>query len=296
MGTAPGLICPVGNKVMYAVPGVPYELYDMLERAVLPDLRSRSGAASVIRSRTLRTWGTTESGLAELVAGRVEALEEGGIGVPTIAFLASGIEGIKLRLTVKAADDATATDALDAEEAQLRAILGESVFGVDEDTMETAVGRLLLERGWDLGVAESLTGGLVAARVVAVPGASEWFRGAVVAYDSAVKRSLLGVGDGPVVTAEAAAAMAEGARRVLGADVGLATTGVAGPSEQEGRPVGTVVVGLALPGAEPEGVELRMPGDRERVRQLATISALDVLRRRLSTLLSLAKTPEGRTP
>ena len=99
-----------------------------------------------------------------------------------------------------------------------------------------------------------------------------------------MKRSVLGVADGPVVTIEAAAAMAEGARRVLGGDVGLATTGVAGPSEQEGRPVGTAVVGLALPGSAPEAVELRLPGDRERVRQLATISALNALRRRLSQL------------
>ena len=253
----------------------------MLERAVLPDLRSRAGEASVIRSRTLRTWGLAESGLAEVVAGRVEALEAGGPGVPTIAFLASGIEGIKVRLTVKAPDEASAGRALDAEEAELRALLGETVFGLDEDTMETAVGRLLMERRWSLGVAESLTGGLIAARVVAVPGASDWFRGAVVAYDSAVKRSLLDVPDGPVVTAEAAAAMAEGARRALGAEVGLATTGVAGPTEQEGRPVGTVIVGLALPGTEPGAVELRLPGDREVVRQLATISALDALRRRL---------------
>jgi nicotinamide-nucleotide amidase len=281
MGTAPGLICPVGNKVMYALPGVPYELYDMMERAVLPDLRRRCGQAAVIRSRTLRTWGYSESGLAELVEGRVEALEAGGVGVPTIAFLASGVEGIKLRLTVKADDDDTAKEALDAEEAELRALLGESVFAVDEETMEGAVGRLLLERGWSLGLAESLTGGLVAARVVAVPGASAWFRGAVVAYDAAVKRSVLGVADGPVVTRAAAAAMAEGARQVLGADVGLATTGVAGPAVQEGRPVGTVVVGLAVPGSVPDGVELRLPGDRERVRQLATISALNVLRCRL---------------
>ncbi len=284
MGTAPGLICPVEDKVIYALPGVPYEMHDMMERAVLPDLRRRSGQAAVIRSRTLKTWGNSESGLAELVAGRVEALEAGGLGVPTIAFLASGIEGIKLRLTVKAADDDAANRALDAEEAELRALVGESVFGVDDETMEGAVGRVLLERGWSLGVGESLTGGLVAARVVGVPGASEWFRGAVVAYDVGVKRSVLGVADGPVVTREAAAAMAEGARRVLGAEVGLATTGVAGPAEQEGRSVGTVVVGLALPGSVPDAVELRLPGDRERIRQLATISALDVLRRRLCAI------------
>ena len=281
LGTAPGLICPVGNKVMYALPGVPYELYDMMERAVLPDLRGRAGQAAVIRSRTLKTWGVSESGLAELVAGRVEVLEAGGPGVPTIAFLASGIEGIKLRLTVKAADEDAANKALDAEEAELRALIGECVFGVDEETMEGVIGRLFLERGWNLGVAESLTGGLVASRIVGVPGASEWFRGGIVAYDVGVKMAILGVADGPVVSREAAAAMAEGARQVLGADVGLSTTGVAGPTYQEGRPSGTVVVGLALPGSAPDAVELRLPGDRERVRQLATISAMNVLRRRL---------------
>jgi len=259
LGTAPGLICPVGNKVMYALPGVPYELYDMMERAVLPDLRGRAGQAAVIRSRTLKTWGVSESGLAELVAGRVEVLEAGGPGVPTIAFLASGIEGIKLRLTVKAADEDAANKALDAEEAELRALIGECVFGVDEETMEGVIGRLFLERGWNLGVAESLTGGLVASRIVGVPGASEWFRGGIVAYDVGVKMAILGVADGPVVSREAAAAMAEGARQVLGADVGLSTTGVAGPTEQEGRPIGTVVVGLALPGSAPDAVELRLP-------------------------------------
>jgi len=281
LGTAPGLICPVGDKVMYALPGVPYEMHDMMERAVLPDLRRRAGEAAVIRSRTLRTWGYGESGLAELVAGRVDALEAGGPGVPTIAFLASGVEGIKVRLTVKAADEETAEKALAVDEAELRALLGDAVFGVDDETMEIVVSRLLLERGLTLAVAESMTGGLIASRLVAVPGASQWFRGAVVAYDASVKRSVLGLGEGPVVTREAAAAMAEGVRRVLGSDVGLATTGVAGPSEQEGRPAGTLVVGLALPGCDAQATELRVPGDRERARQLATISALNLLRRRL---------------
>jgi nicotinamide-nucleotide amidase len=291
MGTAPGLICPVGDKVMYALPGVPYEMQDMMRRAVLPDLERRSGQVAVIRSRTLRTWGLSESGLAELVAPRVEALEDGGPGVPTIAFLASGVEGIKLRLTVKAADRDSADKALDAEEAELRILVGDSVFGVDDETMEHVVGGLLLERGWTLGIAESLTGGLLAARVVGVPGASKWFRGAVVAYDAAVKQSVLGVPEGPVVTRDAAVAMAEGARRVLHADVGLATTGVAGPTEQEGRRVGTVVVGLALPGSVSEAVEFRLPGERERVRQLATISAFNLLRRRLSAADGEAQGP-----
>lgn len=284
LGTAPGLICPVGHKVVYAVPGVPYELYDMLERAVLPDLRARAGEPSVIASRTLRTWGLTESRLAEVLGPHIEELDVRGAaesaGVPTIAFLASGIEGIKVRVTVKGTDASSTGPVLDAEEATIRSVVGRAVFGVDDETMEVAVGSLLLRSGRTLAVAESLTGGLVASRIVAVPGASEWFRGAVVAYSSEVKRDVLGIGEGPVVSAPAAAELAERARELLGADVGLATTGVAGPAEQEGQPAGTVFCGIALAGSS-EAVELRLPGDRERVRQYATISALDVLRQRL---------------
>ncbi|HAM02294.1 MAG TPA: damage-inducible protein CinA, partial [Acidimicrobiaceae bacterium] len=130
------------------------------------------------------------------------------------------------------------------------------------------------------GLAESLTGGLAAARLVNVPGASNWFRGAVVAYDPAVKFSVLDVPEGPVVSDKAARAMAEGARRLLGSDIGLGITGVAGPDEQDGRPPGTVFVAVAT-GDDVEALELHLPGDRERVRQYATISALDVLRRTL---------------
>jgi nicotinamide-nucleotide amidase len=284
MGTAPGLICPVGQKVVYAMPGVPYELHDMLERAVLPDLRARAGETAVIASRTLRTWGLSESGLAEIVAPRIEALDESGAGVPTIAFLASGIEGIKVRLTVKSPDLATASAALETETAELRALLGRYIFGVDGDTMESVVGQLLIERSWTIGLAESLTGGLVASRIVLVPGASAWFRGSVVSYASDVKHSVLGVGEGPVVSGPAACEMACGARRLLGADVGLSVTGVAGPTPQDDRPPGTVYAGVVLPGREPEAVLLRVPGDRDRVRQMATISVLDVLRQRLLDL------------
>lgn len=284
MGTAPGLICPIGQKVVYAMPGVPYELRDMLERAVLPDLRARAGELAVIASRTLRTWGLSESGLAEVLQPRIDALGDGGEGVPTIAFLASGIEGIKVRLTVKAPDLATASAALDAEADEVRNVLGRSIFGMDDDTMESVVGQLLLDRGWTIGLAESLTGGLVASRIVSIPGASTWFRGSVVSYASDVKRSVLGVGEGPVVSAPAAREMAAGACRVLGSDVGLAVTGVAGPTPQEDVAPGTVYAGVALPGQEPEAVLLRLPGDRDRVRQMATISALDVVRQRLLDL------------
>ena len=278
-GTAPGLICPVGHKVIYAVPGVPYEMTEMMERVILPDLRERSGATAVILSRVLRTWGLAESTLAERVAPRVDALEATSTGA-TIAFLASGIEGIKVRITAKAPDEAAARVILDSEEAELRALLGDLVFGVDDENMEEAVGKLLSARGLTLGLAESVTGGLVGSRLTNVAGSSGFFRGSVVAYDSEVKFDLLGVPKGPVVCEEAALAMAEGARKVLGADVGLGVTGVAGPAEQDGQPVGTVWFGLAMDD-HAEAVHVRMPGDRERIRQFAAISLLDLLRRRL---------------
>ncbi len=286
VGTAPGLICPVGNKVVYAVPGVPYEMTEMFERAILPDLRARmaeAGEEGVIASRVLRTWGSSESALAEALQDRVDALD--AARDVTLAFLASGIEGIKVRITARARalDDVTAL--LDKEEAEVRRAieqqLGDIVFGVDDESMEVAVAGRLIAAGLTFAVAESLTGGLIASRLVNVPGASGWFKGGVVAYDSQVKYDVLGVPAGPVVTESAAVAMAEGAARVTGADVGLGITGVAGPEDQEGVAPGTVFVGLALPGRSTQSRELRVPGDRERVRQYGAISALDLLRRAL---------------
>jgi nicotinamide-nucleotide amidase len=283
-GTAPGLICPVGHKVVYAVPGVPHEMQEMVQRAILPDLQERSGETAVILSRTIRTWGLAESTLAELVGPRLVALDAVTEGPrPTIAFLASGIEGIKVRLTVKAPSRDEALAVLEREDAELRALLGTMVFGVDDETMEHAVGVLLESRGLTLGVAESMTGGLVASRLVNVPGSSKWFRGGVVAYDSQVKYDVLGVPEGPVVSEEAAGAMAEGVAKVVGADVGLSVTGVAGPAEQEGQPAGTVYLGLFLDG-HTEVTHIQLPGDRDRVRQFSTISLLDLLRRRLLSL------------
>lgn len=283
-GTAPGLICPVGQKVVYAVPGVPYEMKDMLERAVVPDLVARSGEPATIRSRTLRTWGLAESALAERLAPRLDQLDGDPAG-PTIAFVASGIEGIKVRVTVKAPTGAEAVAALDAEEQLLRGMLGEIVFGVDEQTMEHVVGQLLGAQEWTLALAESMTGGLVASRIVDTPEASTWFKGGVVTYDSEVKFGVLGVREGPVVCEECAIQMAERVRDLLKSDVGLSVTGVAGPARQEDQPVGTAWLGIALPSGS-EAVEVRLPGDRLRIRQLACISLLDLLRRRLLSMVA----------
>ncbi|MFP5377911.1 MAG: competence/damage-inducible protein A [Acidimicrobiia bacterium] len=278
-GTAPGLVVEVDGGVIYALPGVPEELRDMADRAVLPDLAARAGTRSTIVSRMVRTWGLAESTLAERVAPRLAALDRAG-GNPTLAFLAGGVEGITIRITAKAGSPEAALAMVAEEDAELRAILGTLVVGVGDDTMEGAVGALLEDAGLTLGLAESMTGGLVASRLVTVPGSSAWFRGSVVAYDSQVKFDLLGVPEGPVVCEEAAAAMAEGAAKVLGADVGLSVTGVAGPAEQERVPVGTAFFGLCLDGRT-EVSRHRLPGDRDRIRQFATLSMLDLLRRRL---------------
>lgn len=280
-GTAPGLVCEgPGGTVVYVVPGVPHEMEEMLRRAVMPELRRRAGAPSVIRSRVLRTWGLAESVVAEMVAPRLEAAALSASGL-TIAFLAREMEGIQLRVTVRGEDEAAATRLLDAEEAELRAILGDAVFGVDDQPMEKVVGGLLVARAWTLGVAESLTGGLVGALLTEAAGASAWFRGSIVSYASDVKHDLLGIPPGPVVSERAAAAMAEGAARVLGADVGIAVTGVAGPSTQDGHPVGTVFMAVHADGRTTV-TEANLPGDRARVRRYATISLLDAARRRLA--------------
>lgn len=277
-GTAPGLICPVGDKVMYLTVGVPHEMQEMCERAILPDLRRRSGEASTIGSRTLRTWGESESGLNERLDDLIAELDREGN--PTLAFLASGWEGLKVRLTAKGPDAATVQALLATWEARIRAELGDVVFGFDADTMESVVLDILRSRGLSLGLAESVTGGLVGARLTGVAGASDVFRGSIVSYASDVKFSLLGVPEGPVVNPETAAAMAVGAQRVLGADVGLGLTGVAGPAEQDGQPVGTLHVGLAI-GDEVTTASLRLPGQREQMRQMSVISSLDLLRKAL---------------
>ena len=275
-GTAPGLICPVGDKVMYAVPGVPFELYEMFERAILPDLLTRSGEASVIKSRVLRTWGDSESGLNERLVGVISELEK--ISNPTLAFLASGWEGIKVRLTAKANTQQEAIELIDVWDAKVRSEVGEIVFGVDEQTMESVVLDLMRKKNLTLAVAESVTGGLVSGRLTAVPGASDVFRGAVVSYASEVKYEVLGITNEIVVTEAAAKEMATGVRKALGSDIGLALTGVAGPNEQQGVKVGTLCVGIATADGVTKSMTMHLPIGREQMRQLSVISALNFLR------------------
>ena len=278
-GTAPGLICPVGDKVMYAVPGVPFELYEMFERAILPDLLARSGEASVIKSRVLRTWGDSESGLNERLVGVISELEK--VGNPTLAFLASGWEGIKVRLTAKANTHQDAMNLIDVWDAKVRSEVGDIVFGVDDQTMESVVLDILRKKNLTLAVAESVTGGLVSGRLTAVSGASDVFRGAVVSYASEVKYDVLGITNEIVVSEAAAKEMAIGVRKDLGSDIGLSLTGVAGPNEQQGVKVGTLCVGIAMADGVAKSMTMHLPIGREQMRQLSVISALNFLRNEL---------------
>jgi nicotinamide-nucleotide amidase len=275
-GTAPGLIVEHGDGVIYAVPGVPAEMEDMLARAVLPDLLRRAGEPSQIVSRIVRIAGVSESTIAEQLRDVWNILG----GETTMAFLAGGGE-VRIRLTAKASEPLRAHELVAAAEASVRSSLGTAVVGVDDETLESVVGRLVLARGWSLGAAESLTGGALGSRITATAGASEYFRGSIVSYATEVKEELLGVPSwvldehGPV-SEPVARAMAQGARDKLKVDVAVALTGVAGPTEQ-GRPVGTVVVAVAGPLGE-VAREVRLPGDRNTIRTLAVSAGLNLVR------------------
>ena len=268
VGSAPGLRVEIGDKVVYALPGPPHELRAVAE-AVLAELR---GADRLV-TRTLHCAGLGESAVAERVQAAVRVPD----GVALSYLASAGV--VRVRFT--GTSEAVLADLVEAA----GGALGDVVFGLDGATLPGVVADLLEDRGALLGVAESLTGGMLAAAMTDRAGSSTVFRGGVVAYATDLKQSVVGV-PGPLlaahgaVSAETAAALAAGARERCGADDGLATTGVAGPDEQEGKPVGTVFVAVAGPSGG-EVRELRLPGDRARVRALAVVLALDLLRRHL---------------
>jgi nicotinamide-nucleotide amidase len=286
-GTAPGVRMPIGSSVLYAMPGVPHEMTAMFTASVLPDLLRRAGQPAVVVHRVLRTAGVWESAVAEALIPEVDRLRE--IGNPMIAFLASAGQ-TRVRITARAADRAAAELLIAPVEAAARAALGPAVYGGDEDTLPGVVGELLAARGATLAVAESLTGGHLAAALTDTPGASAYFLGGSVVYATDAKSSVLGVDPDLLATegavsAATAAALAAGVRDLFGATYGLATTGVAGPDEQEGKPVGTLHIGLAGPDGSTTR-SLRLPGDRPRIRTYSVVQALDVLRRTLAGLSS----------
>jgi nicotinamide-nucleotide amidase len=266
-GTAPGLVCPVGGKVIYAVPGVPSEMREMVAGTILPDLRRRMGQTAVIRSRVLRTWGASESGVAEMVAGRVDELDK--LGNPTIAFQASGIDGIKVRIVAKCDDEAAAKRVLDREEALMRGLLGDLVFGIDEQSMETVVLEQLRRRSLTAAATETLTGGILSARMSALDPAMEVFRGAIVRPEAGARAAS---------PEQRAGAAAMEARERFGTEVGLAAVV---PEAAEGHGMGAVFLGVAI--RDTHHIEkVMLTPDRKRMREFGVISLLNLLRKKLS--------------
>lgn len=277
-GTAPGLICPVGEKVIYAVPGVPNEMRTMMNGTILADLKRRAGFTGIIKSRVLKTWGHSESGLAELLGDRITTLDTAGKA--TLAFQASGIEGIKVRITVKSDDEPSAVAMLDDEEQVVRQILGRYIFAVDDDTMESVILDALRDKGLTLAVAEISSGGLISTRLSAIDASGDVFRGGIVPIAGAVRESVLGVPHDAIGTERAAATMASAVRKALGADIGIATTSLFDVQSTGDLPPGTTFLGIAT-AAGTDVEQVRLPGDRERIRQYSVISLLNYLRLKL---------------
>ena len=286
VGTAPGFAIDVARGdgdtcVVYAVPGVPFELQAMAERDVFPELLRRGGRRARV-SRWIHVAGRGESDIAEALADVVTAAEEGGAA--TVAFLA-GSDAVRVRITATGTSVEEARAVTDPLVARALDALGAAVVGVDDERLEDAVARLLRRSGTTVATAESCTAGRVAARLAVPAGASDFLRGAVVTYATESKSDVLGIDPalleehGPVAV-PTTEAMAVRARELFGTDIGLAVTCVAGPTTQGGRDVGTVIVALAT-AAGASSRELQLLGDRETIMARATSSALELLRRHL---------------
>ena len=284
-GTAPSLMLEdEKGRWVIMLPGVPREMRGLTSDTIIPLLRERVGAAPIaIVSRTVRTTGIGESALAE----RLGDLAKGVNGLP-LAFL-PGWEGADLRLTSNSLPVDAAVRALDEAEQKLREAVGSFVYGGERDDLAALVLAMCRERGLTIATAESCTGGLLGARVTAIPGSSDVYVGGVVAYDNSVKTTLLGVRDASLsehgaVSEQVAREMAEGCARALGTRVGMAITGIAGPGGGTAeKPVGTVWIAVAGAG-DTRTLGRVYVGDREEIRLRATQASLDQLRRALALL------------
>ena len=282
VGTAPGCAFEAGGIHVLMLPGPPFEMLTMLKGHVVPYLRGLS--SEVIVSHDIMTFGLGESPMEELMREKMSHMEN-----PSLATYAKPSE-VRLRATAKAASAEEAEAMLAPVVKDVTNFLGDYVYGVDVSSLEEVCFHLFKEKGLTFATAESCTGGRVAERITALPGASAVYRGGVVSYWTSVKADVLGVPADTLdahgaVSEETARAMAEGARRITGADIAMSVTGVAGPDPDErGVPVGIVYIGLATP----DGTFCR-PLDlgkrrRDRIQDLSSNHAFDVLRRYLTGL------------
>lgn len=277
-GTAPGVSMLFNGKRIYAVPGVPSEMRMMMTEHVIPDLARVAGGQTLV-SRIIKVAGFAESEVGAKLASVIEDLNEDS---PVTLALLSGAGEIRVRLTAKAPDRAAASSLIEPVERRVIEVLGSGVFGTDDETLEGVVAKMLAERRLTLAVAESLTGGLLSSRLVAVPGTSQFLVAGYVTYSVESKVRDIGVPQEVIdehgaVSEETAKAMAEGARTRAGTDIGLSTTGEAGPEPAEAS-VGTVCIGLAWEGGSTVRTFQSPAGDRELVRLRAARAALNLLR------------------
>ena len=280
VGTAPGFLAHHNGTAVFVMPGVPREMKQMLNEQVLPRLRDKS-AGRVILHRWIRTTGIGESSLTQIIGDVIDEAKD-----VKIASLPQET-GVNLRLTAEGRTGDEARRRIEAVETRMVARAGEHIYGVDDDTLEEVVGRLLRDAGATVAVAESCTGGLVASRMTDVPGSSDYLMEGVVSYSNAAKMARLEVPVGTIdrhgaVSAETAAAMATGMKQTSGATYGLSTTGVAGPGGgTPEKPVGLVYLGLATA----DGVETRkllLGPDRHVNKTRAALAALNLLRQALT--------------
>lgn len=276
-GTAPGWWVEGDGRIIVCMPGPPAEMNRMWEEEVAPELERRHPGA-VLVTRTLKTAGLGEGHVDELVSPLLKSTN------PTIGVYARA-DGVQLRIAAKAATPEEARGLIQPVEAEMRSLLGDIVWGADADTMESAVGALLRERGLTLATMESCTGGLLANTITNVDGSSAYFRGGLVAYSAEMKVDWgvdpAVVEEHGVISAECARDMARAARERLGADVGIGITGVAGPDALEEKPPGTVHIGLDAEFAEPRNISYQFAQGREAVKRRAVTTTLALLRRLL---------------
>jgi nicotinamide-nucleotide amidase len=283
-GTAPGFVAlRADGKFVASMPGVPREMKPMLSDRLIPWLTARFDVRSAIFTRTLHTVGIPESELDRRIEDLFRSSEN-----PKIALLAHAGR-VDVKIMAKAAGAASAETMLAPVAAEIRARIGSGYFGDDETSLESAIVSELVRRGLTIGTAESCTGGGVADALVGVAGASQTFRGAIVAYADDVKTSLLDVSEETLAAAgavseETALAMARGARRRLGVDIAVSTTGIAGPDGgTPEKPVGLVWFGFAGPEGNAQATRLNFPGTRADIRNRAATAALGLIWRRLES-------------
>jgi len=275
-GTAPGWWVEKDKRILVAMPGPPREMKPMWYHQILPRLRQIVTGAIIV-SKTFKTFGLTEASMGELVSPLLSSAN------PTLGVYAKA-DGIHLRLTAKAQNQKQAEGMVAHGEARLRSIVGEYIWGTDDDTLEAVVGHMLTEKGLSLAVMESYPGGLLAATITGAPGASTYFKGGLVAGSDEALRAF-GV-DAKVISgasrAEVAQAMAGAARLHLGADIGVSVAGVEEPNEVEERLVTTVYIGID-DGKDRRAITARYPWDRVWVKRRAVTAALFELRKMLAS-------------